>query len=119
MLYFPWSVSCNSAADRSHLTLCLRVTGCAPKIVGCRFPKNVTKPLFRGNGKGFNTPLVMMHYSRSLEKYELKSRTWKTASGEQAKSDRYQIGGFSDRQLGKLVFNMNMHISLIQDVLLS
>jgi hypothetical protein len=76
--------------------------GCASKIKGCRFHKNVTKPLYRGKaGKGYKDPMVMLHYSRTLEKYELKSKTWKTASGEQSNADAYQIGGFSDRQLGK------------------
>ena len=77
--------------------------GCATKLVGCRFGKNVTKSLFRGkaSSRGFKLPLVMMHYSRSLEKYELKSKTWKTSSGEQSKADKYDIGGFSDRQLGE------------------
>lgn len=63
----------------------------------------MTKVLYKGkaSNRGFKMPLVMLHYSRTLEKYELKSKTWKTSSGEQTKADRYQIGGFSDRQLGE------------------
>jgi hypothetical protein len=43
-------------------------------------------------------PILIMHYSRTLEKYALKAKTWKTSSGE---SDQYQIVGFNDRQLGR------------------
>lgn len=89
-----------SKEQRHFVVGCCNFHGCAPKIVGCRYGKNVTKPLFKGKNKNWNSPLVIMHYARSLEKYGLKGKTWKTSSGEQKYSDKYQVGGFQDRQLG-------------------
>lgn len=44
------------------------------------------------------------HYSRSLEKYALKARTWRTASGEGSDgAARYNIEGFLARNVGWLL----------------
>jgi hypothetical protein len=112
MLYFSWYVGfllpCIYVFSQ-FLTWCCGI-GCASKKKGCRFDKNVTKALYKGKGnKSWKMPIVMMHYSRTLEKYELKSKTWKTSSGEQSEADKYQIGGFSDRQLGKYLYYLEYH----------
>ncbi len=71
----------------------------------CRIDKNETNDLHKGHdSKDWKMPILMMHYARTLEKYELKSKTWKTASGEQAKADKYKLEGFMDRQLGQWTF---------------
>jgi hypothetical protein len=73
--------------------------------------------LFKGNKGGGGNGLQIMHYSRSLEKFSLKSRTWVTASGEGgAKSNNYHLGHFLDRQIGTHFDNraaMRYHAVLI------
>lgn len=62
----------------------------------------LAKALRKSKAESERTPLVMLHYARSLEKYELKAKTWKTASGDKGqRSDNYALTGFTDRNIGR------------------
>jgi hypothetical protein len=50
----------------------------------------------RSETKWYET-IRSFHYSRSLEKYALKAKTWETANGE---GSGYQISGFLERSVG-------------------
>ena len=72
---------------------------------GCKYSKGCdgenVKYLTKGNKKPGNHGLQIMHYSRSLEKFALKSKTWVTATGENgAASSNYHLGHFLERQIG-------------------
>jgi len=60
-----------------------------------------------GKGKRWMDGIDIFHYSRSVEKYALKQKTWKTSSGEvkpgQTAEDaakNYDISGFLHRSVG-------------------
>jgi hypothetical protein len=54
-----------------------------------------------GKGKKWAQPITLNHYARSLEKFELKSQTWHTASGETASSTgNYDLPMFFSRNIG-------------------
>lgn len=62
---------------------------------------------FSGKGKKWIHKAVINHYSRSLEKYALKMKTWTTATGEtqinqtnEAAAKGYDIPKFLARNLG-------------------
>lgn len=45
--------------------------------------------------------IFLHHYARSLEKYEMKGKTWQTSSGDLGSdSSSYDITGFLDRSIG-------------------
>jgi hypothetical protein len=78
---------------------------CLASTIGCKFSKGCDGEnvhyLMKGNKKGANHGLQIMHYSRSLEKFALKSKTWVTATGENgAASSNYHLGHFLERQIG-------------------
>jgi hypothetical protein len=54
--------------------------------------------LFRKKNK-FSNDLVLFHYSRSLEKFGLKSKTWETASGSDPTG--YNVMHFMERNFGR------------------
>ena len=79
-------------------------------IIGCQFSGGCSGQdvnyLFKGNKNGGGHGLQIMHYSRSLEKFSLKSKTWVTATGENgAKSSNYHLGHFLERQIGTFFDN--------------
>lgn len=60
-----------------------------------------------GKGKKWQSGLYINHYSRSVEKYALKAKTWKTATGEvragesqEAAIKSYDIAKFLSRSVG-------------------
>ncbi len=60
-----------------------------------------------GKGKKWMDAFIINHYSRSLEKYSIKSKTWKTATGEgkagessEAAAKGYDIPKFLARSVG-------------------
>lgn len=63
--------------------------------------------IIAGKGKKWLETLVINHYSRSLEKYALKQKTWKTSTGEHKKgqtseqaASSYDIPKFLARSVG-------------------
>ena len=79
---------------------------CCRFFIGCRFSDKCAihnaSYLVEGNKKRKHSHgLQIMHYSRSLEKFALKSKTWVTATGENgASSNNYHLGHFLERQVG-------------------
>ena len=60
-----------------------------------------------GKGKKWKQPPFIDHYARSLEKYAIKGKTWRTATGEVMKGENqeqasrsYDIPKFLARNLG-------------------
>lgn len=63
--------------------------------------------LLGGKGRPWKDSFIINHYSRSIEKYALKSRTWKTATGEgkpgqtsEEAAKSYDIAKFLARSVG-------------------
>ena len=61
----------------------------------------------KGAGKKWMDAFLINHYSRSLEKFELKSRTWSTSSGEissgetaESVAKKYDLPSFFARSVG-------------------
>lgn len=64
----------------------------------CQANKQELGKLFAKKQK-IDNPLILYHYSRSLEKYGLKSKTWETASGNDPTG--YNVIHFMERNLGR------------------
>jgi hypothetical protein len=85
-----------------YLVGCCGFHGCnfwSPHKDYVKFCKEYGKEIissFSANKK-YYTPFTIHHYARSLEKYELKTRTWVTANGE---NTGYNILGYLDRAVG-------------------
>lgn len=91
---------------------CCHFHGCekTDKIEGSAFCVDnfdIQNPLISGKYKPWYQPLVVHHYSRSLEKFTIKQKTWKTASdtilpGQDpvAASKSYDITKFFGRSIG-------------------
>lgn len=61
----------------------------------------------KGKGKKWSDSFIINHYSRSIEKYAIKSKTWKTATGEakagetaEQAAKAYDIPKFLSRNVG-------------------
>jgi hypothetical protein len=97
-----------------YMADCCNFHGCSGKTPGpliAEFGRNWCNKLHAapweidGKGKKWQSVLVMNHYSRSLEKYELKAKTWKTASGDikeggHDQSANYDLANFFHRSVG-------------------
>jgi hypothetical protein len=68
------------------IATCCNFHGCmnVDYIEGSNFCKEHEREgwMLKGKGKRWQDGLVINHYSRSLEKYVIKGRTWKTATGD-------------------------------------
>ena len=95
---------------------CCNFHGCNPKTPGYlkasfghRWCENLHKEPWQiiGKGKKWEDVARMNHYSRSLEKFELKGKTWKTSTGEikegmtrEQAAASYDLNTFFQRSVG-------------------
>ena len=83
------------------------VTGLKVKHSYCNDLVSRQKWKIDGKGRPWLDAIRINHYSRSLEKFELKSKTWNTASGEvrkgqtqQEAASGYNLATFFSRSVG-------------------
>ena len=97
----------NSTITSLWIASCCNFHGCnrqTPKymhhVLGDTYCKDNMQEEWRVNGKGkkWKDAFQIYHYARSLEKFALKSRTWKTSSGEGKNS--YELPTFFSRSVG-------------------
>ena len=84
---------------QEFVSRCCTLHGCRLRDDAfCEKNKKELGTLFRKKNK-YDNDLVLYHYSRSLEKYGLKSKTWETATGEDPNG--YNVIHFMERNFGR------------------
>ena len=98
----------------SYLVSCCHFHGCQghdfiDRAITCKTYDKQISWILKGKGKPWYNALSIFHYSRSLEKYALKMKSWKTATGEimgnqtiEDAAKGYDIPGFLHRSVGWL-----------------
>jgi hypothetical protein len=84
----------------------------------CKINHHPEVARLQGKGRKWLDSLVINHYSRSIEKYSIKSKTWRTATGEakagetsEQAASSYDIPKFLARSLGWYPDNIALRYS--------
>jgi len=108
--YKAYKLQNNESDIGQYLTECCNFHGCQaeknPPVCHANNHK-LMQSVLQGTGRPWYNAFVMFHYSRSLEKFALKGKTWTSATGEVQKgateesaSKGYNIPTFLARNLG-------------------